>query len=256
MLKLAARQRRQGIADPALRATLTPDYPLGCKRIIYSNDYYPALSQPNVAVVTAPIERLTAHGIRTADGVERPIDALVCATGFDTVHLLQSLSIHGRGGRTLAEAWNDGPDAYHGISVAGFPNLFLMLGPNTATGHTSTLLFIEPAVQHAIACMRTVEQGGHRAIEVRADVQQAHNAALQQRLGGSVWSHCRSWYRMDGGKVIAIFPGFVREYVQAVRDPAWGDYRLDGADRAVPPARHPAAPQRRADMPPTRPGAH
>jgi len=256
MLKLAARQRRQGIADPALRATLTPDYPLGCKRIIYSNDYYPALSQPNVAVVTAPIERLTAHGIRTADGVERPIDALVCATGFDTVHLLQSLSIHGRGGRTLAEAWNDGPDAYHGISVAGFPNLFLMLGPNTATGHTSTLLFIEPAVQHAIACMRTVEQGGHRAIEVRADVQQAHNAALQQRLGGSVWSQCRSWYRMDGGKVIAIFPGFVREYVQAVRDPAWGDYRLDGADRAVPPARHPAAPQRRADMPPTRPGAH
>jgi cation diffusion facilitator CzcD-associated flavoprotein CzcO len=224
MLKLAARQRRQGIADPALRTALTPDYPLGCKRIIYSNEYYPALSQPNVALVTAPIERITAHGIRTADGVERGLDALVCATGFDTVHLLQSLAIHGRGGRTLAEAWQHGPEAYHGISVAGFPNLFLMLGPNTATGHTSTLLFIEPAVRHAIACMQAVEQGGHRAIEVRAEAQATCNAALQQRLGDSVWAQCRSWYRMEDGKVIAIFPGFVREYEEAVRVPRRGDY--------------------------------
>ena len=228
MLKLAGYQRRQGLADPALRAALTPDYPLGCKRIIYSNDYYPALSRPNVSLVTAPIERITATGIVTADGQERAMDALVCATGFDTVHLLQSLAIHGRGGRTLSEAWQHGPEAYHGISVAGFPNLFLMLGPNTATGHTSTLLFIEPAVRHALACMDAVQQGGHRAIEVRADVQQAHNAQLQQRLGGSVWAQCRSWYRMDGGKVIAIFPGFVNEYVRAVREPRFADYVMDG----------------------------
>ena len=230
MLRLAARQRATGIADPALRATLTPDYPLGCKRIIYSNDYYPALSQSNVEVVTTGIERITSDGIVTTDGSKRSIDALVCATGFDTVHLLQSLAIHGRGGRTLSDAWQSGPEAYHGISVAGFPNLFLMLGPNTATGHTSTLLFIEPAVRHAIACMEAVEQGGHRAIEVRADVQQAHNAALQQRLGGSVWAQCRSWYRMDGGRVIAIFPGFVNEYVQAVRRPRWSDYVMDPGD--------------------------
>jgi cation diffusion facilitator CzcD-associated flavoprotein CzcO/acetyl esterase/lipase len=228
-LTLAARQRRIGIADPALRAALTPDYPLGCKRLIYSNEYYPALSQPNVSLVTAPIERLSAHGIRSTDGVEREIDALVCATGFDTVHLLQSLDIHGCGGRTLAQAWQDGPEAYHGISVAGFPNLFLMLGPNTATGHTSTLLFIEPAVQHAIACMREAERGGHCAVEVRAEVQQQHNAALQQRLGGSVWSQCRSWYRMDGGKVIAIFPGFVAEYVRAVRAPDFSHYQFHAA---------------------------
>jgi len=224
MLKLAARQRRQGIADLTLRDALTPDYPLGCKRIIYSNEYYPALSQPNVELVTTPIERITARGIRSNDGVEREVDALVCATGFDTVHLLQSLEIRGRGGRTLADAWQDGPEAYHGISVAGFPNLFLMLGPNTATGHTSTLLFIEPAVRHAIACMQAVEQGGHRTIEVRAEAQQAHNAALQARLAGSVWSQCRSWYRMEDGKVIAIFPGFVREYEKAVRVPRFGDY--------------------------------
>lgn len=226
MLRLAARHRRQGIADAALRDKLTPDYPLGCKRIIYSNDYYPALSQPNVGLVTAPVTRITAGGLRTADGREYALDALVCATGFDTVHLLQSLAIHGRGGRTLAEAWRPGPEAHHGISVAGFPNMFLLLGPNTATGHTSTLLFIEPAVQHAIACMAEVERGGHRAIEVRAEAQQAHNEALQQRLGGSVWAQCRSWYRMDDGKVIAIFPGFVREYERAVQVPRFGDYRL------------------------------
>ena len=234
MLKVAARQRRQGIANDALRAALTPDYPLGCKRIIYSNDYYPALSQPNVEVITTPIERLTANGIRSTDGSERQIDALVCATGFDTVHLLQSIRIQGRGGRTLADAWQNGPEAYHGISVAGFPNMFLMLGPNTATGHTSTLLFIEPAVQHAIACMRAVEQGGHRDIELRADIQQAHNADLQRRLGGSVWSQCRSWYRMDSGKVIAIFPGFTREYVRSVRRPDLSHYTLDAGTAAAP----------------------
>jgi cation diffusion facilitator CzcD-associated flavoprotein CzcO len=217
MLWWAARHRRTQLADPALRKALTPDYPLGCKRIIYSSDYYPTLSQPHVELVTAGIERITARGLRTADGVERELDALVCATGFDTVHLLQSLQIRGRGGLTLAEAWRDGPEAFHGIHVAGFPNLFLMLGPNTATGHTSTLLYIEPAVKHAIACMRAVADGGHRSLEVRADVQQTHNQALQQRLGGSVWAQCRSWYRMDEGKVVAIFPGYTNEYVRGVR---------------------------------------
>ena len=224
LLWAGSRHRRRQLADPALRTALTPDYPLGCKRIIYSSDYYPTLSQPHVELVTAGIERVTAHGIRTTDGVERPVDALVCATGFDTVHLLQSLQVRGRAGRTLSEAWRDGPEALHGISVAGFPNLFLMLGPNTATGHTSTLLYIEPAVQHAIACMHAVTGGGHRAIEARAEVQQAHNRGLQERLGGSVWAQCRSWYRMDGGKVIAIFPGYTKEYVRAVRVPRFADY--------------------------------
>ncbi|HEX4854042.1 alpha/beta hydrolase fold domain-containing protein [Arenimonas sp.] len=217
MLWWAGWHRRKQLADDGLRAALTPDYPLGCKRIIYSSDYYPALSKPHVELVTTGIERITARGIRTADGVERELDALVCATGFDTVHLLQSLDIRGRGGVTLAEAWRDGPEAFHGIHVAGFPNMFLMLGPNTATGHTSTLLYIEPAVRHAIACMQAVAADGHRAIEVHADTQRAHNAALQARLGRSVWAQCRSWYRMDGGKVVAIFPGFTREYVEGLR---------------------------------------
>ena len=227
MLWLAAHHRRQQVAEPLLREKLVPDYPLGCKRIIFASNYYPALAQANVELVTAPIVRITASGIRLGDGSERALDALVCATGFETVHLLQSLAILGREGRRLSDAWSQGPEAFHGISVAGFPNLFLMLGPNTATGHTSTLFYIEPAVQHAIACMQAVRSGGYRCIEVRAEVMRAHNDDLQQRLGHSVWSQCRSWYRMDGGKVVAIFPGFTREYVRAVRAPRMQDYRLD-----------------------------
>ena len=227
MLKTAAAHRRRQIADPVLREKLTPPYPLGCKRLIYSSDFYPAMSQPNVELVTDGIARITEGGIVTADGHERAIDVLVCATGFDTVHLLSSITITGLGGRTLREAWANGPEAFHGISVAGFPNLFLSLGPNTATGHTSTLLYIEPETQHSIACMQAVLQGGKRWIEVRPEVFRAHNQRLQERLSGSVWSLCRSWYRTQEGRIVALFPGFTAEYVKAVRRPDLNDYRMD-----------------------------
>ncbi|MBL8370991.1 MAG: alpha/beta hydrolase fold domain-containing protein [Burkholderiaceae bacterium] len=226
MLRTADAHRRRQLPDPTLREKLVPPYPLGCKRIIYSNDFYPALTQPNVALETTAITHITATGVVTADGREHPVDVLVCATGFDTVQLLASVTVTGQGGCTLREAWARGPQAYHGITVAGFPNLFLMLGPNTATGHTSTLLYIEPGVQHALACMDAVRRGGHRAITIRPDVMRAHNDALQQRLAGSVWSLCRSWYRAPDGRIVALFPGFTAEYVKAVRRPNLADYEL------------------------------
>ncbi len=226
MLGAAAAHLRRQVRDRALRERLKPPYPLGCKRIIYSNDFYPTLTKPQVELVTDAIAHVTAHGVVTADGRERALDALVCATGFDTAQLLSSLQITGRDGRTLREAWRDGPEAWNGISVAGFPNLFLMLGPNTATGHTSTLLFIEPQVRHALACMRRVRAAGKRWIDVRADVQQAHNAQLQARLQGSVWAQCRSWYRLDNGRVVALFPGFTREYRHALGRADPGAYAL------------------------------
>jgi cation diffusion facilitator CzcD-associated flavoprotein CzcO len=134
--------------------------------------------------------------------------------------------VTGRGGQTLAQAWQSGPEAYQGVSVAGFPNLFLMLGPNTATGHTSTLLYIEPEVQHAIACMRAVRAGQRRSVEVTPEAMSTYNRSLQARLDGSVWSQCQSWYRMDNGKIVALFPGFTAEYVKAVRQPDFTCYRL------------------------------
>ena len=218
------RQLPKGPEGEALAVALTPPYPLGCKRIIYANDYYPALAQPHVALVTEGIERFTATGITTTDGQQHVLDAVVCATGFETVNLLESITITGSEGKTLAEAWRDGPVALHGIGVAGFPNLFLMLGPNTATGHTSTLFYIEAAARHALAVIRQVHERGGRWAVVRPEAMAAHDAALQARLRGSVWTQCRSWYRMDDGRVVAIFPGFTPEYVRNAGTPATADY--------------------------------
>ena len=226
MISAAVAHRARQVKDETLRARLAPPYPLGCKRIIYSSDFYPALTLPHVELVTDAIQRCTATGIVTADGRERTIDTLVCATGFDTVHLLSSLKVTGLGGQTLADTWRDGPEAYHGITVSGFPNLFLMLGPNTATGHTSTLLFIEPGVRYAIACMRKVRWSGQRWLALRPEVMQEHNRQLQARLAGSVWTQCRSWYRADNGKVVALWPGYTDEYLKAIAVPDFADYTL------------------------------
>ena len=224
MLSEAARHLRRQVPDAALREALTPPYPLGCKRLIYSNEYLAAFARPNTTLVTTAIERITPTGIVTTDGRERPVDALVCATGFDTVQLLSGITVTGLGGRTLREAWANGPEAWHGLTVAGFPNMFTMLGPNTATGHTSTLLYIEPGVRYAIACMQKVLGTGQRWLDIRPEVFRAHNDALQARLGTSVWTTCRSWYRTEGGKVVALWPGFTAEYQQAIAQPNFTDY--------------------------------
>ena len=137
MLKMAQVHLRRQDSDAALRERLTPNYPLGCKRIIYSNDFYRAMTQPHVELVTDDIERITEHGVVTADGKERPVDVLVCATGFDTINLLSSVQVTGVHGHTLRETWGQGPQAFHGLTVAGFPNMFLMLGPNTCLLYTS-----------------------------------------------------------------------------------------------------------------------
>ena len=223
MLRAAAAHLRRGVADEDLRQCLQPTHPLGCKRIIYSNDYYPTLAQPHVQLVTQPISHVTPQGIVTTDGREHALDVLVCATGFDVQHAL-TVPITGRGGILLADVWAAGPQAHLGLSVAGFPNLFLMLGPNTATGHTSTLLFIEPGVRWALQAMAELRRRNQRWLDLKPEVMQAFNDALQARLATSVWSGCRSWYRADSGRNIAIWPGFTREYVRAVQAQRFDDF--------------------------------
>lgn len=213
------------VPDAALREKLTPGYPLGCKRVLPSNDYYPALTQPHVELVTDPIERMDATGLVTADGRHRAVDAVVCATGFDTQHLLGSVAVTGLDGQRLSEAWRDAPRAYHGITVAGFPNLFLLLGPNTGTGHTSTLLYIEAQAGYALRCLEELRCRGGRWLSVKPEVMEAHNRALQQRLSTTVWAGpCSSWYKTPSGHISAIWPGFTREYVRGVRAPRFEDY--------------------------------
>ncbi len=228
LLRAAARHLQRGVPSAALRQQLTPPYPLGCKRIIYSNDYYPALSRPGTALVTSAIVEANRAGLTTADGHTHALDVLVCATGFDVQHSLAAVPITGLQGQMLAQAWQSGPQpgpqAHLGLTVAGFPNLFLMLGPNTATGHTSTLLFIEPGARWAVRAMQEVRRRGQRWLAIKPGVMETFNTTLQQRLQGAVWSQCRSWYRADSGRNIAIWPGYTREYVNAVRNQRFEDF--------------------------------
>ena len=205
------RHLRRQVPDPALRARLTPPYPLGCKRIIFSNTWLRTLGKPHVALVTEGIREVTPRGVVTADGTEHALDVLVCATGFDVQHAM-AVPVTGRGGCSLQAQWAAGPQAYFGTTVAGFPNFFLMLGPNTATGHASTLLYIEPQVAFVLRAMKEVKRRGNRWLDVKPAIMARFNEELERRLGPSVWSQCRSWYRADSGRNVAIWPGYTREF--------------------------------------------
>ena len=214
------------VADPALRDTLRPEYPIGCKRILISSDFYPALGLANVELLAQAAAGFTATGVVAADGSVREVDAIVCATGFETVDPLAHLPVLGAGGRTLADAWRDGPEAYHGIAVAGFPNLFMMLGPNTGTGHTSVLIPIEAQARYIVACLRELDRRDARSMDVRAEVLARHNDELQRRLARTVWASpkCTSWYKTRSGRILATYPGFITRYVLATRRPRYADY--------------------------------
>lgn len=212
-VKIAQEHREQQIPDPLLRAKLTPKYAMGCKRILLSDDFYPALSQPNVEVVTNHIREVRAHSIVTEDGEEREIDTIICGTGFHVTDAHLPQSIYGRGGQSLGDAWSAGAHAYKGATVAGFPNLFLLIGPNTGLGHTSMVFMIEAQVAYILDCLRTMEKRRLQAVEIRAEREEAYNAEIQQRMQGTVWaSGCASWYLDARGRNTTIWPGFTFDF--------------------------------------------
>ena len=181
--------------DPGLRERLTPDYTIGCKRILVSSDYYPALQRPNVDLVTDPISAITASGVVTADGTSHEADVLIFATGFRVVDAATELNVTGRGGVKLKDAWAAGVEAYRGVTVPGFPNFFLLLGPNTGLGHTSVVFMIETQVRHVLSCLRLLSRQKGGTIEARQAATRKYNDSLQRRLRRAVWSAggCRSW---------------------------------------------------------------
>jgi cation diffusion facilitator CzcD-associated flavoprotein CzcO len=200
---------RKGIQDPVLRAEVTPHFKLGCKRVLRSNTYYPALAADNVDLVTDPIERVTANSIVTGDGVEHPVDVIVVATGFYTTELPVAERIVGREGRTLAEEWaGAGMSAYKGTTVHGFPNLFTIVGPNTGQGHTSMVFIIESQVAYLRDAIRTMREQGYAAVEPRASSQRRWNADLQRRMRHTVWNTggCSSWYLDPHGRNTVLWP--------------------------------------------------
>lgn len=218
IMKLAARMGRahlaRQVADPALRARLTPSYMPGCKRILMADDYYPAITQPHVDVVTDGIRRVTTTGIETVDGHVRDVDAILFATGFRISDFLAPVRVVGRAGRVLNEEWHaGGVAAYMGVTVSGYPNLYLMMGPNTGLGHNSMVFMIEAQIEYARACMRAVEAHGARWADVKPRAQDGYNDAIQPRLQKTVWaSGCQSWYLGKDGKNETLWPGFTFEY--------------------------------------------
>ncbi|TIC85895.1 NAD(P)/FAD-dependent oxidoreductase [Nocardioides sp. GY 10113] len=201
---------RRGITDPALRAAVTPDYRAGCKRILISNAWYPALAADNVELVTTRIDRITPGGIVDADGTHREVDVLVIATGFHVTDPPIAERITGRDGRTLAEVWTEtGMRAYKGTTIHGFPNLFQLVGPNTALGHSSMVFIIESQVRYVVDAVDALRRSGWAPVEPTPAAQEAWNEHVQERMGSTVWTTggCASWYLDRFGNNTTLWPG-------------------------------------------------
>ncbi|HEX8065934.1 MAG TPA: NAD(P)/FAD-dependent oxidoreductase [Thermoleophilaceae bacterium] len=221
---------RKTVPDPELAAKLVPDYPIGCKRVLVSNDYLESLSRPNVELVTERVAEVRPDRVVTDDGVEREVDALILGTGFQANEFLAPMAITGLGGRELDDAWRGGAEAYLGLAVSGFPNMFMLYGPNTNLGAGSALFMLESQIAYVVEAVRELARSGARWMDVRSEVQSAFNADVQRRFEGTVWTAgCTSWYRTEDGKVVNNWPGFSFEYRLRTRRPDLADYRLAGA---------------------------
>jgi len=212
--RVAVRHIHSQVGDPELARRLTPDYTMGCKRILLSNDYYPALARPNVEVVTDPIREVTARGVVTDDGVERAVSTIVFGTGFDVHDYLGRLRVIGRGGAELGARWRERAEAHLGATVPGFPSFFIMTGPNTGLGHNSIIFMAECQVRYILSALRAMERRGACLVEPREDVARDYNRRLQERLRRTVWSSgCRSWYMNQDGVNTTLWPGSTAEFL-------------------------------------------
>jgi cation diffusion facilitator CzcD-associated flavoprotein CzcO len=229
--QLALRHLASVVDDPELRRKLTPTYTMGCKRILLSNDYYQALVRPNVELVTDGIARITRDGVVTRDGTERRVDAIICGTGFAATDYLAPFDLVGRGGRRLADVMRQNAETYLGIAVHGFPNLFLLMGPNTGLGHNSMIFMIEAQARYTLQAIRALRERHLASVEVRAPVQARFGRWVQERLRRSVWaSGCASWYLKDGHNS-TIWPSFTFAYWWRTRRLALAEYECVPAGR-------------------------
>ncbi|WP_373187170.1 flavin-containing monooxygenase [Halopseudomonas sp.] len=215
----------KGVSDPHKRAQLVPDYPMGCKRMLISNDFFPAVDRDNVELITTGIESITPTGIKDKDGKAHDADVLIFGTGFAATDFLAPMSIKGLDGIDLNEAWRAGAEAYKGISVSGFPNLFILYGPNTNLGHNSIIYMLESQFNYVVACLQTLAHRGLRYIDVKPDVQGAFNAKIQDAISTTIWSRgCNSWYQTADGKQTNNWPGYTFSYRRLTRKPELDDY--------------------------------
>ena len=203
---------RSQLKDPILREKVWPDYTFGCKRILFSSEFLPALERPNVELETAHVSEIVPEGVRTSDGRVHELDCLIWATGFRTNDFMFPMAITGREGRSLEEVWEHGAHAHLGICVPEFPNMFILYGPNTNTSGGSIIFYLERQVSYVRQALQQLARRGAGAIEVRADVEAASDREVQHRFTGTAWTQCDSWYRDENGRIVANWPGYMREY--------------------------------------------
>jgi cation diffusion facilitator CzcD-associated flavoprotein CzcO len=208
---------RRQLPDPRLRAKVMPDYTFGCKRVLFSSHYLPALARDNVELVTEPITELTESGIRTGDGRERPFDCIIWSTGFRATEFVAPMEVYGAGGRPLTEAWASGAHAHLGLTVPEFPSLFFMYGPNTNTSGGSIIVYLEAQAAYIRQAVEHLRAGGYARLSVRPEVEAASDAETQERFQGTAWTDCDSWYRDGDGRIVANWPGYMREYLERTR---------------------------------------
>lgn len=207
--RISLRHLERSVPDPVLRAKLTPRYTMGCKRILVSDDYWSSLTRPNVEVITEPIREVRERSIVTADGAEHPVDTIILATGFLVTQMPMAHFIRGRDGRSLSETWGGSPKAHLGTSVSGFPNLFMILGPNTGLGHTSVITMMESQIEHVLGALRYLDGRGLAAVEPTPEAQAEFVHQIDSHMRGTVWAQggCRSWYMDTTGRISALWPG-------------------------------------------------
>lgn len=219
------------VNDPELRRRLTPQMNYGCRRPLLSNKYYPTFNRENVRLVDCAIKRIEADGIVTADAELRSADTIILATGFETTHFLASMEVHGRGGRSIQQAWRDGAQAYLGIATSGFPNLFMLYGPNTNNG--SLIYMLELEVDYIVRHIKRMEQMGLKWIDVRNEAMQAYNDQLQQDIAAvKVWgADCRGYYRVPSGRIVTQLPYDMTTYRQLTNRADEDAYEADADAR-------------------------
>lgn len=215
---LFQRHIRKVVKDGKLRHRLMPDYPIGCKRILISNQWYETLTQPHVDVINTGIQEITENGILDTEGNLREIDTIIYGTGFAATEFMAPMQITGLDGRTLKDTWKDGAEAYLGLTVSGFPNFFMLYGPNTNLGHNSIVYMIESQVNYILDAIQTTLQNKLLFTNVRAEVQHEFNQSIQEKMKKTVWAQgCTSWYQTADGKNTNNWPGFTLEYRQRTR---------------------------------------
>jgi cation diffusion facilitator CzcD-associated flavoprotein CzcO len=235
--KMAGEHLEAQVTDPALRAKVTPDYQMGCKRVLISNDYYPALQRRNVEVITEGIREIRAHSVVDQDGREREVDAIILGTGFQATDPLGPVEIRGTDGAPLTDLWEDGIEGYLGTIVAGFPNLFMLAGPNTGLGHNSMVFMLEAQIHYVIACLEGMKTRGWTRLALRDSAQTTFNTWLQAQMGKTVWaSGCKSWYLDKNGKNVTLWPGFTFDFWRQTRKPTFAHFEggaQQGRDRIL-----------------------